>query len=86
MRRRRVDDFEEEGGDTDADREGHVSEKVNRQQAMNALEIEEWRKVRRKKKCKMARPNGKLMVGVRMIYKKEMKDREVEKYKCRHVT
>ena len=31
------------------------------------LEMEEWRKIR-KKKCKVARPNDKLVVGARVIY------------------
>ena len=52
---------------------------------MNALELEEWRKVRRKKKCRVARPNDKLVVGVKVIYKKNTKDGEDEKYGCRLV-
>ena len=60
---------------------------VNRQQAMDSLEIEEWRKARRKKKYKMARPNDKLVVGARMLHKGNMReDDEVEKDKCRLVT
>ena len=55
----------------------------NRQQTMSALKMEEWRKVWRKKKCKVASSNDKLMVGTRMIYKRNMKDGEVEKYECR---
>ena len=86
VRRRRLDDFAEEGGDVGADREGRVTGTVNRQQVMNALEMEECRKIRRKKKYKMARPNGKLVVGARMTYKKKMKDGEIENYKCRLVT
>ena len=82
MRRRGHDDFAEEGGATGADSEGPVTGAVNRQKAMNALEMEEWRKVRRKKKWKVARPNYKLVVGARMIYKKMVKDCEVEKYRC----
>ena len=31
----------------------------------------------------MARPNDKLVVRSRMIYKTKMKDGEVEKYRCR---
>ena len=47
--------------------------------------MEEWRRVWRKKKCKVACSNDKLMVGTRMIYKRNMKDGEVEKYECRLV-
>ena len=86
VRRRRLDDFAEEGGDAGADSERRVTGTVNRQQAMNALEMEEWRKIQRKKKYKMARPNGKLVVRARMIYKINMKDGEVENYECRLVT
>ena len=49
---------------------------------MNALEMEEWRKVRTEK-WKVAQPNDKLVVRSRMIYKTKMKDGEVEKYRCR---
>ena len=66
-RRRGHDDVSEEGGATGADSEGHVTGAVNRQQAMNTPEMEEGRKVW-KKKCKVARPNDKLVVGVRVIY------------------
>ena len=52
---------------------------------MNALEMEEWRKVRRKWKWKVARQNDKLVVGARVIYKRKMKDVEVEKYGCQLV-
>ena len=45
VRRRGLDDFAGEGGDTGADSEGHVTGVVNRQQAMNALEMGERRKV-----------------------------------------
>ena len=41
---------------------------------MNALEMEEWRKVR-KKKGKVARPNDKLMVRARVIYNRKILDR-----------
>ena len=41
--------FAEEGRDTEADGERHVAETVNRKQAMNVLEMEEWWKARRKK-------------------------------------
>ena len=85
VRWRELDNSAEESGDAGADIEGHITEIVNRQQAMNALEMDEWRKVRRKKKCKMARPNGKLVVGARMINKRKMKDGEVDTYKCRPV-
>ena len=50
---------------------------------MNALEMEEWRQVRGTKKFKVARPNDKLVVEARVIYKRKMKDGEVEKYRCR---
>ena len=53
---------------------------------MNALEMGEWRKVRRKKKYKVARPNDKLVVAARVIYKRKMKDGEVKKCRCRFVT
>ena len=85
MRRRGHDDFSEEGGATRADSEGHVTEAVNRQKEMNALKMEEWRKVWRKKKCKVARPNDKLVVGSRGIQKRKLKDGEVESYRCRLV-
>ena len=74
MRRRRHDDFSEEGGATGADSEGHITGVVNRQQAMKALEMEEWRKVW-KEKCKMARPNDKLVVVSRGIYNRKRLDR-----------
>ena len=32
-----------------------------------------------KKKCKVARPNDKLVVGSRVVYKRKIKDGEVEK-------
>ena len=41
MRRRGLDDFAEEGADTGADSEGHATGTVNRQQAMDAMEMEE---------------------------------------------
>ena len=85
VRRRGRDNFAEEGGDTGAYSEGHVTGAVNRQQTMNTVEMEEWRKVRRKKKCKAARPNDKLVGGARVIYKRNMKCGEVEKYRCRLV-
>ena len=40
----RIDDFTDQGGDTGADKEGHATGAVNRQQATNALEMGEWRK------------------------------------------
>ena len=83
MRRRGLDDFAEKGGGIGADSEGHVIGVVNWQQAMNALEMEERRKVRRKKKCRVARPNDKLVVGARVICKRKVKDGEVENYGCR---
>ena len=66
VRRRGHDGFLEGDGATGADSEGHVPGAVNRQQAMNALEMEKWKKVR-KKKCKVARPNDKFVVGARVI-------------------
>ena len=44
VRRRGHDDFSEEVGATGADSEEHVTGAVNRQLAMNAVEMEEWRK------------------------------------------
>ena len=86
MRRRGLDNFSEKAEDTGADGERHAIGALNRQQqAMNALETEEWRKVRRKKKYKVARPNDKLVVGARVIYKRNMKGGEVEMYRCRLV-
>ena len=79
VRRRGHDVLSGKSGATGPDSEGHVTEAVNRQQTINALEMEEWRKVRRKK-WKVARPNDKLVVRARMIYKTNMKDGEVEKY------
>ena len=81
VRWRGHDVLSEESGATGPDSEGHATGEVNRQE-MNALEMEEWRKVRRKK-WKVARPNDKLVVRARMIYKTKMKDGEVEKYRCR---
>ena len=68
MRRRGHNDASEEDGATGADSEEHVTGAVNRQQAMNALEVEEWKKVC-KKKCAVARPNDKLVIEARVIYK-----------------
>ena len=45
VRRWGLDDFAEEGGATEADSEGHVTEAVNRQKVKNAPEMEEWRNV-----------------------------------------
>ena len=81
VRRRGHDVLSEKSGVTGPDSEGRVTGAVNRQK-MNALEMEEWRKVRRKK-WKVARPNDKLVVRARTIYKTKMKDGEVEKYICR---
>ena len=82
VRRRGHDVLSEESGATGPDSEGHVTGAVNRQKTMNALEMEECRKVRRKK-WKVARPNDKLVVRARMLYKRKIKDGEVEKYRCR---
>ena len=87
MRRWGCDDFADEGGDSGADGGGHVTRTDNLQQAMESPEMEEWRKARRKKKCKMTRPNDKLVVGARMLCKRNMREAgEVEKYKCGFVT
>ena len=67
MRRRWHDEFSEEGGATRAVSERHVTGVVNRKKAMNAPKMEEWRKVGRKKKCKVARPDDKLVVGARGV-------------------
>ena len=85
VRPRGHDDFSKLGGATGADVKRHVTGTVNRQKTMNALKMEDRRKVRRKKKCKMARPNDKLVVGARGIYMRKMKDGEVENYRCRLV-
>ena len=74
MRRRGHDDVLEGGGATRADSEEHVTGAVNQQQTMNALEMKEWRKFR-KKKCKVARLNDKLVVGARVIYNRKILDR-----------
>ena len=87
MRRRGLDSVANEGGDTESESGGHVTRTVNRQQAMNSLDMEEWWKDRRIKKCKRARPEDKLVVGARMLFKQNMKeDGEVERYKYRLVT
>ena len=46
---------------------------------MKALGMEERRKVQIKKKCKVARPHGKIVVGVRRIKTRNMKGSEVKK-------
>ena len=74
VRRGGHDEFLEEGGANGADSEEHVTGAVNQQQTMNALEMKEWRKVR-KKKCKVARLNDKLVVGARVIYNRKVLDR-----------
>ena len=43
------------------------------------LEMEEWRKLQSKKKCREARQNDKLVVGTGVIYKINMKGGKVEK-------
>ena len=50
VRRRGHDGFSDESGAAGPDSEGHVTGAGNRKKTMNALEMEEWRKVRRKKK------------------------------------
>ena len=83
---RGLDDFAEEGGDTGTDSEGYVTGTGNRQQAMDSLEMEQWRKARKNKKCKRARPNDKLVVRARILYEGKIRqDSDVEKYKCRLV-
>ena len=83
MRRQGHDDFSKEGGVTGADSEGHIFGAANRQQAMNTLEMEEWRNVR-KKKCNMARANDKIVVGGRVIYNINKLDR-TERSRSTHV-
>ena len=86
MQRRGLDSVANEGGDTESDNGGHVTGTVNRQQTMNSPDMEEWRKARRIKKCKMARPSEKLVIGARRLYKQNMReDGEVERYKYRLV-
>ena len=70
MRRRGHNDFSEEGRAIGADSERHVTGAVSRKKAMNALEVEEWRKVRGIKKWKVARPNDKLVVRAMVTYKR----------------
>ena len=41
---------------------------------MNALEMEQWRKIW-KSKCKMARSNEKLVVGARVIHNRKRSDK-----------
>ena len=85
LQRRGFDGFAGEGGDTGADSRGHVTGTKNRQQAMDSPEMEEWQKARRKK-GKVARPKGKLVVGTKILYKIKMRQGgEVAKYKCRLV-
>ena len=48
MRRQGLDDFTETGRGTGADSERYVIQTVNRQQAINVLEMEEWWKARNK--------------------------------------
>ena len=86
VRRWGLNDFAEKRGDSGTDSKGCVAKPVNWRQAMNALEMEKWRKVRGKKKCTVARPNDRLVVGVRMVYSSNMKDGEIEKYKYQPVT
>ena len=50
---------------------------------MNALEMKQWRKVW-KKKCKVARPNDKLVVGARGIHNIKRLDR-MERLKSTYV-
>ena len=65
---------------------GDISPDTNRiPKAINALQMEEWRKVRIKKKLKVARSNDKLVTKARVIYKRKTKDDKVERYECRLV-
>lgn len=79
MRRWELDEFSLEGGATGVDSEVHVTGAVNRQKTMNVLEMEEWRKVRRNKKCIVARRNDKLVIGARVTYKIKIKGNGIEK-------
>ena len=83
MPRRGRDDFSEEDGATGVDSKKNVTGAVNWHKAMNALEMAGWTKVRRNKKSKVARPNDKPVVGARMIYKRNMKSGEIDRYRCR---
>ena len=67
MRRWGHADVSEECRATGADSERHPTGAVNRQQAMNALEMEEWKNVR-KKKWNVTQPNDKLVIGASVIY------------------
>ena len=89
VRRQGHNDCSEKGGATGADSIGHVTRALNWQQAMNTLEMEEWRKIRRKKKCKVARPNGNLVVRARVIYNRNrltMTERSRSTDICRFTT
>ena len=64
-----LDGFAAEGGDPGADSRGHATGTETRQQAVDSLEMEEWRKARRKWRCMVARPKGNLVIGTKMLYK-----------------
>ena len=67
VRRWGFDGVAGEGGDAGDDTEGHVTGTVSRQQAMNSLEMEEWRKARRKWNFMATRPNTSSWLGPRCL-------------------
>ena len=78
------DDFEEKGRDIGAYSEGHVTGAIIPQHVINIPKMKELKKVWRKKKYKVARPNDKLMVETKNALQEEKKveqDGEFEKYK-----
>ena len=52
---------------------------------MIALDMEDWKEIRRNNKCKVAPSNDKLVVAARVIHKRNIKGDKVEKYRCRSV-
>ena len=73
-----------------------IPEPINRRQAMESQEWDEWRKAEETEMLGMvencvykqvARPKDKLVVGTKMLYKRKKirQDGKVEKYKCRLV-
>ena len=72
-----------------------MPEPSNRRQALEAQEWDEWRKAEKTEMLGMvencvykqvARPNDKLVIGTKMIYKRKIgQDGKVKKYKCRLV-
>ena len=82
MRRWGMDGFISGGGSTGVDSGGHATGTEYRQQSSDSSEKETIRKARKKWKCKVVTPNDKLVVGTKMLYKRNIKqDGEVEKYK-----